>query len=82
MASGCLALAPDRLAYPEYVPAAQRYASHADDPEAEARAAASVLRRLLQQRPGPCMPQAWRLSELQKKYYKVISATLGRLAVS
>ncbi len=82
MASGCLALAPDRLAYPEYVPAPQRYASHADDPEAEAWAAASVLRRLLQQPPGPCMPQAWRLSELQKKYYKVISATLGRLAVS
>ncbi|MCL7943989.1 DUF3524 domain-containing protein [Marinobacter sp. ATCH36] len=82
MASGCIALAPDRLAYSEYVPAAQRYTSHANDPAAEAEAAASLLRQLLQQPPEPCMPQAWRLSQLQKKYYKVISATLGRQTVS
>lgn len=82
MASGCMALAPDRLAYPEYVPAMQRYASHADDPAAEADAAAGLLRQLLLQSPEPCAPQAWRLSELQKKYYKVISATLGQLTVS
>ena len=82
MASGCIALAPDRLAYPEYVPAAQRYASHTDDPAAEAEAAAGLLRLLLHQPPEPCAPQAWRLSKLQKKYYKVISATLGPLTVS
>ncbi|MDL0430304.1 DUF3524 domain-containing protein [Marinobacter sp. TBZ242] len=82
MASGCMALAPDRLAYPEYVPGAQRYTSHPDDPEAEAAAAAGLLRQLLQQPQEPCVPKAWRLSELQKKYYKVISATLGRLEVS
>lgn len=82
MAAGCMALAPDRLAYPEYVPATQRYASHADDPATEADAAAGLLRQLLQRPPEPCMPQAWRLSELQKKYYKVISATLGQLTVS
>ncbi|NMT63400.1 tRNA-queuosine alpha-mannosyltransferase domain-containing protein [Marinobacter orientalis] len=82
MASGCVALTPDRLAYPEYVPATQRYASHADDPVAEANAAASLLCKLLQQNTGPCVPEAWRLSELQKKYYNVISATLGRLTVS
>ncbi|PXX89159.1 DUF3524 domain-containing protein [Marinobacter vulgaris] len=82
MASGCMALAPDRLAYPEYVPQAQRYASHADNPAAEAEAAARLLCQLLQQSPEPCPPHAWRLSELQKKYYKVISATLDRLTVS
>jgi len=82
MASGCVALAPDRLAYPEYVPAEQRYASHIDNPAAEADAAAGLLSQLLRQPPEPCKPKAWRLSELQKKYYKVISATLGQLTVS
>ncbi len=82
MASGCMAMTPDRLAYPEYVPAAQRYASHADNPAAEAAAAADLLWNLLQQSPAPCAPEAWGLSELQKKYYKVISATLGRRTVS
>lgn len=81
-ASGCMALAPDRLAYREYVPDAQRYASHPDDPVAEADAAAGLLHQLLQQTPEPCPPQAWRLSKLQKKYYKVISETLGQLTVS
>ena len=74
-------MTPDRLAYPEYVPAAQRYASHVDNPAAEADAAASVLSRVLSQPPDPYSPQDWRLSALQKKYYKVISATLGQLAV-
>ncbi|WP_434050488.1 tRNA-queuosine alpha-mannosyltransferase domain-containing protein [Marinobacter salarius] len=82
MASGCLALAPDRLAYPEYVPAAQRYASHVDNPAAEADAAAGLLSRLIHQPPETCRPGDWRLSELQMKYYKVISATLGQQTVS
>lgn len=82
MASGCLALAPDRLAYPEYVPAAQLYASHENDPAAEADAAVQCLGRLLAKPPAPLQPNAWRLSELQKKYYKVISATLHRQTVS
>lgn len=81
MASGCLPLTPDRLAYPEYVPAEQRYASYPEDPTAEAEAATGLLRRLLQQPPEACVPHAWRLSELNKKYYKVISATLGQLTV-
>ena len=81
MACGCVALAPDRLAYPEYVPAQQRYASYPEDPAAEAEAAAGLLRQWLQQSPEACVPQAWRLSELNKKYYKVISATLGQLTV-
>lgn len=82
MASGCLPLAPDRLAYPEYVPAAQRYASHVDNPAAEADAAAGLLRGLLHQSPESCSPRDWRLSELKKKYYKVISATLSQQTVS
>ena len=81
MASGCLALTPDRLAYPEYVPAKQRYTSYPDDPGAEADAAAAVLQQLLQHPPESCVPQAWRLTELNKKYYKVISATLCQLTV-
>ncbi|MBL3557522.1 MULTISPECIES: DUF3524 domain-containing protein [Marinobacter] len=81
MASGCVALAPDRLAYPEYVPAQQRYPTYPDDPAVEADAAAGLLRQLLQHPPEACVPQAWRLSELNKKYYKVISATLGQLTV-
>lgn len=82
MASGCMALTPDRLAYPEYVPVTQRYASHADDPAAEAEAAADRLRQLLQRLPEAHAPQAWRLSELQHRYYKAISATLGPQTVS
>ncbi|MEP1216575.1 MAG: DUF3524 domain-containing protein [Marinobacter sp.] len=81
MASGCMALTPDRLAYPEYVPAPQRYISYPDDPVAEADAAAGLLRQLLHQPPESCVPHAWRLSKLNKKYYKVISATLGQLTV-
>jgi glycosyltransferase involved in cell wall biosynthesis len=72
MASGCLALAPQRLAYPEYVPAAQCYASREDDPVVEARAAADALQTLLHQQPDPVVPDAWRLSRLGQAYRRHI----------
>jgi glycosyltransferase involved in cell wall biosynthesis len=43
MASGCVPLAPDRLAYREYVPELCRYDSYEQDAEREAEAAADSL---------------------------------------
>ncbi len=42
-ACGCVPLAPDRLAYPEFLPAAFRYPSFPDDPERESAAIAAHL---------------------------------------
>ena len=80
MASGCAALVPDRLAYPEYVPDQQRYASHDSDPGAEAEAAAQTLIGLLQ---APATidnkaPEAWRLSHLANQYNQEIQALINR----
>jgi len=78
MASGCVALAPDRLAYREYVPADNLYASHENDPEREARAAADGLEQLLARQPMPVQPDAWRASELKGHYHDLFeSATAG-----
>lgn len=77
MASGCLALAPNRLAYPEYVPAAQCYTSREDDAEAEAAAAADCLQTLLHQRPATVAPDAWRLSRLVADYRHHIQEAIG-----
>lgn len=68
MASGCVPLAPDRLAYREYVPGPCRYASHDQDPEREAEAAADQLAYLLANRPPACVPDAWRASRLAEDY--------------
>ncbi len=68
MASGCVALAPDRLAYREYVPDSGRYSSHEGDAQAEASGAADGFERLLQRQPGPVQPQAWRASALEEHY--------------
>ncbi|HKK54882.1 tRNA-queuosine alpha-mannosyltransferase domain-containing protein [Marinobacter sp.] len=80
MASGCLALAPDRLAYPEYVPASQRYASHENDSGAEALAAARTLKALLElpEQIERRAPEPWRLSHLQQQYYQEIRTLLNR----
>ncbi|MGR8920674.1 MAG: tRNA-queuosine alpha-mannosyltransferase domain-containing protein [Gammaproteobacteria bacterium] len=45
-AAGCVPLVPDRLAYPEFIPAACRYDSFLDEPEREAAALAARLRQL------------------------------------
>lgn len=82
MASGCIALAPARLAYPEYIPADQLYASLPDDPAAEAHSAVDVLLALLQAEPPPAVPDEWRLTVLKAKYHHVMSVTLADDAVS
>jgi len=76
MASGCVALAPDRLAYPEYVPGAQRYASFENDPQAEAQGAADTLSRMLATPPQSEAPESWRLSKLKKRYQDEIRSLL------
>lgn len=80
MASGCIALAPDRLAYCEYVPDCQRYASHEEDPVAESRAAADILVRLLATSPvvESVAPDRWRLSHLKKHYHREVQTLLNR----
>ncbi|MDR9425071.1 MAG: DUF3524 domain-containing protein [Marinobacter sp.] len=77
MASGCVALAPDRLAYREYVPADNLYASHENDPEREARAAADGLEQLLARQPMPVQPDAWRASELQGHYHDLFESAMA-----
>ncbi len=75
MASGgCLPLAPDRLAYREYVPADCRYRSLQSDPGGgEALAAAERLALLLNQPPELSLPpQGWRASELAPPAYQAL----------
>jgi len=71
MASGCLPLAPDRLAYREYVPDCYRYQSHEQDSDAEAEAAVSCLERMTQSPPFQCQPELWRASVLAGQYRTV-----------
>ena len=77
MAAGCLALAPDRLAYPEYIPGTQRYASVEDDVEREAEGAAATLKELLIGNESPAVPEAWRLSRLEGHYRRLLEALLA-----
>ncbi|WP_236011957.1 tRNA-queuosine alpha-mannosyltransferase domain-containing protein [Marinobacter mangrovi] len=75
MAGGCLALAPDRLAYPEYVARTGLYPSQPDDSAEEAAGAAVTLRNLLQS--GRVAPvDGWRLSELQPQYRRLLTSLL------
>jgi len=76
MASGCVPLAPDRLAYREYVPDPSRYESHEQDSAREAEAAADCLERLLQQKPSRCQPDAWRASVLAGQYQTLFEQLL------
>ena len=72
MASGCVPLAPDRLAYREYVPEPCRYASHEQDPEREGVAAAELLADVLRTPPSSFQPEAWRASRLATGYAALI----------
>ncbi|MCG7198147.1 DUF3524 domain-containing protein [Marinobacter pelagius] len=76
MASGCVPLAPDRLAYREYVPADCRYASHEQDADAEAHAAADCLERLVRCQPHACPPEPWRASVLAEQYRSLFDALI------
>ncbi|SNC63161.1 Glycosyltransferase involved in cell wall bisynthesis [Marinobacter sp. es.048] len=68
MASGCVPLAPDRLAYREYVPDLSRYESHKENTALEAEAAADTLEKLLDEQPLACPPEAWQASSLAGDY--------------
>jgi glycosyltransferase involved in cell wall biosynthesis len=75
MAAGCLALAPDRLAYREYVPDSQRYPSLEHDAVAEGEGAANHLVMMLKaENYEPQPPEAWRLSRLREDYTKLLLA--------
>lgn len=76
MASGCIPLAPDRLAYREYVPDLSRYESHEQDADREAEAAVDCLQGLLQQTSAPCQPDAWRASVLAGQYQSLFDQFL------
>lgn len=81
MAAGCVPVAPDRLAYPEYVPCENRYGSGSETPGDEARSAVDVIERLLASGARPCAPEAWRLSRLQPAYWRLIDDLIRRPAV-
>ena len=76
MAAGCRALAPDRLAYPEYVPANQRYASYPDDVKKEAGAAARMLVEMLSNPIPATPPMAWSSSALAPRYQALLASLL------
>lgn len=68
MASGCVPLAPDRLAYQEYVPDSCRYTSYEQDAKAEAEAAADCLMGMMERQPSRCPPDPWRATVLAGQY--------------
>lgn len=78
MASGCIPLVPDRLAYREYAPTRCRYNSHEKDARLEANAAADGLERLLENQPLPCRPEYWRASRLVADYQSLLHGLLRK----
>lgn len=76
MASGCIALAPDRLAYREYVPELCRYQSDEQNADQEAEAAANCLQNLIQRQPSRSQPDAWRTSLLAEQYQRLFNDLL------
>jgi glycosyltransferase involved in cell wall biosynthesis len=82
VACGCLALVPDRLAYPEFFPDACRYPSHPEDAEREAGVLAERLALLAEQHRRGELPAApvstpvdW--PALAGRYAEVLSLTAG-----
>lgn len=76
MASGCIPLAPDRLAYREYVPEVCRYASVEENVELEAEAAANCLQNLIQRQPPHSQPEPWRASLLADQYQRLFNGLI------
>ena len=79
MAAGAVPVVPDRLAYPEYVPAALRYKSTEADVDTEAARAAALIRDLLNNpRPGATTfrPDAYRSSQVLPLYERAFSELL------
>ena len=64
VASGCIPLVPDRLAYPEFIPEEFRYPSYPDDAGRESEAIATRLQSLAKDFQEGRFPQAPNLSRL------------------
>ncbi|RMJ03140.1 Glycosyl transferases group 1 [Marinobacter litoralis] len=73
MASGCVPLAPDRLAYREYVPASCRYPGHEQDVDAEADAAFDCFQTILAMPSASPSPEAWKASVLAQGYRTLVN---------
>ena len=83
VACGCLPLVPDRLAYPEFFPAACRYPSHPQDAGREAAGLAEQLVRLAGQYEQGVLPTAPPITDLgwpalSGRYEEVMAAAAGR----
>ena len=78
MASGCIALAPDRLAYPEYVPECQLYPSFPGSARDEAKGAADCLIGLLGKDVSAVSPRKWSLGSLTGAYENILITTLEK----
>ncbi|MCH8497649.1 MAG: DUF3524 domain-containing protein [Marinobacter sp.] len=76
LAAGCMPLAPDRLAYPEYVPEICRYTGCEQAINAEAEAAADVLQQLLITPPDFERPWAWQTSALIPRYRALLESMI------
>lgn len=63
VAAGCVPVVPDRLAYVELFPAANRYASHAADVDSEAAAAAQLVASMAEQFAAGTPPRGIELAE-------------------
>ena len=78
MASGCVPLAPNRLAYREYVSTECRYQSDEQNAEAEAIAALDCFQEILKTPPALCPPNAWKSSELAHRYRMLINELITK----
>ncbi len=82
-ACGCFPLVPDRLSYPELLPAACRYPSYPDDPARESEALADALLVLHEQYQRQALPAAPDLSslcwtELGRTYRAEVESVVNR----
>lgn len=82
IAHGCLPLVPDRLSYPEFVPASLRYGSTPGDVAAEGRAIAARLAALIQLAraanwPSPPDIGAYGWAQLGPRYREVMARHVG-----
>jgi len=80
IAAGCLPAVPDRLVYPELIPAGNCYPSYPDDPEREGRGAAALivaLARQLEQGTAELPEVSMFKMEALKPQYRALFASLS-----
>ncbi|MEH6824457.1 MAG: DUF3524 domain-containing protein [Motiliproteus sp.] len=73
VAAGCVPILPRRLAYPELVPEAYLYASHASDLLREAQAAVDLIERIARDKPEPPCVKRFFWSALRPGYQALIN---------